>query len=539
MLACRRYPPTLSTAMAPARSPYRGPELARVLPEQTLPQFIRASARAQGDAVALVDAASGRALTYAALDHAIGRCAAGLAACGMKHGDTLLMLAPNSPEWPVAALGAMAAGGVVSGANPAYGVDDLAHQMRESRARFVFTVPPLLATVREAAVAAGCECIIVLGEAAAGTTTFASLLACTDAEPEVPADLDALAALPFSSGTTGLPKGVMLSHRTIVANICQVNQARPTTPGTVAMAFLPMFHIYGFTVITLAGLARGIRLVTLPRFEPEPFLRAIERYRVARLALVPPVLQFLVAHPMVAQHDLSSLEAISCGAAPLGSALERLAAERLKCSVSQGFGMTESSGCIALTYPDRARTGSSGQLLPATEARIVDPVALTDMPHGEPGEIWFRGPQVFKGYLNQPEATAATITADGYVRTGDIGTIDDDGYLFITDRLKELIKVKGFQVAPAELEALLVTHPQVAEVAVIGRADMRAGEVPVAYVVVRGALDGAALKDWVAARVVDYKQLADVVFCDAIPKTPAGKLLRRDLRAIDAKRSTA
>ena len=515
---------------------FEGPALDAPIPHVTVPRFIRERARHHPHAVALVEAASGRELTYGALDHAIGRCAAGLAAHGFKPGDVLLMFAPNSPEWPIAALGALAAGGVVSGANPMYGADDLAHQMRDSNARFVFTVPPFLATVHEAATKAGGATVIVLGEAE-GSLSFAALLACTAAEPALAEDPDAVAALPYSSGTTGLAKGVVLTHATIVANVCQYNQASDLREGMVTLAFLPMFHIFGFTVVTLCGLAAGSKIVTVPRFEPEPFLKAIATYRVSRLGVVPPVMQFLAMHPLIDAFDLSSIEIVGCGAAPLGSALERRVAERLKCKVMQGFGMTESSGCVAVTNPDRIRCGTSGQLLPGTQARLIDPATGIDAAAGEPGELWFRGPQAFKGYLNQPQATAATITADGWVRTGDIGTIDADGYLTITDRLKELIKVKGFQVAPAELESLLFTHPAVADAAVIGRADDRAGELPVAYVVARGALDATELKAWIAERVVAYKQLGDVVLCEAIPKTAAGKILRRVLRQQDAERA--
>jgi acyl-CoA synthetase (AMP-forming)/AMP-acid ligase II len=519
---------------APARI-FEGPALDAPVPRVTLPNLIRESARRHPAAVALVDAASGRQYDYGTLDHLIGRCAAGLAAHGFGRGDVLLMFAPNLPEWPIAALGALAAGGVVSGANPMYGADDLAHQLRDANAHFVFTIPPFLATVQAAAAMAGGATVVLLGEAE-GTLSFASLLACGDAEPAAPDDPDALAALPYSSGTTGVAKGVMLTHATIVANVCQYNQSWRTPQGTVVLAFLPMFHIFGLTVITLCGLAAGVKIVTVPRFEPEPFLKAIQTFRVQRLGVVPPVLQFLALHPLVDAFDLSSLEIIGCGAAPLGQALEHKAAERLKCKVMQGFGMTESSGCVTVTHPERIRSGTSGQLLAGTQARVVDPASGADAEPGQPGELWFRGPQAFKGYLNQPQATAATITPDGWVRTGDIGTIDADGYLTITDRLKELIKVKGFQVAPAELEALLFTHPAVADAAVIGRPDERAGELPVAYVVARGTLSVEQLKGWVAERVVQYKQLGDVVLCEAIPKTPAGKILRRVLRQQDAVR---
>jgi acyl-CoA synthetase (AMP-forming)/AMP-acid ligase II len=508
------------------------------VPLTTLPHYIREQARRWPDRVAIVDAASGRSVRYGELDRLIGRFAAGLVEHGFQAGDTLLMFAPNLPEWPVAALGALSAGGIISGANPQCGAADLARQMRDARARFVFTIAPLRAIVSEAGALAGGVTIIVLGESGEDIT-YGSLIASTAAEPVGMRDADALAALPYSSGTTGLQKGVMLTHRTILSNVVQYTAATfepEMFERMVVLAVLPMFHIFGFTVIMLCGLARGARLVTLTRFEPGPFLEAVQTHRVTHLAVVPPMLHFLAVHPLVASYDLSSLEAIGCGAAPLAGTLECQAAERIRCRVAQGYGMTESSGVIATTYPGRARVGSSGQLLPGTQARVIDPLTGEDLPRGASGEIWFRGPQAFKGYLNQPEATAAAITPEGWVRTGDLGHIDADGYLYLTDRLKELIKVKGFQVAPAELEALLRTHPQVADAAVIGRADERAGELPVGYVVARGALDCVELKSWLAQQVCEYKQLADVVLCDAIPKTPSGKILRRVLRAQDLAR---
>lgn len=534
-----------------------GPPLSAPVPALTLPRWLRVRARQRPDAVALIDGVSGSRYTYGALDHLIGRCAAGLARLGFRPGDVLLMLAPNAPEWPIAALGAMAAGGVVSGANPGYSATDLAHQLHEVGARFVFTTPELLVMVREAAGDPHAVQVILLGEAD-DAVAFATLLACADAEPAsgmgcdsrnepdngAAADADSLAALPFSSGTTGLAKGVRLTHRTLLANLLQFEQANPVVPDArgsdVVLALLPMFHIYGFALVTLASLARGSTLVTLPRFEPALFLQTIASHRVTRLAVVPPIMQFLAQHPLVDAHDLSSLERISCGAAPLACALEVQVAARLKCRVLQGFGMTESSGCVAINPAGDGRIGSVGRLLPATQGRVVDPAHGGDLPRGSDGEIWFRGPQAFKGYHNNPEATARAITDDGWVKTGDIGHFDNDGFLFITDRLKELIKVKGYQVAPAELEALLLTHPSVADVAVIGRADARAGEVPVAYVVPRAAaetFDAAGLRAWLAARVASYKQLADVVLCEIIPKNPSGKTLRRVLRSADLARN--
>jgi acyl-CoA synthetase (AMP-forming)/AMP-acid ligase II len=496
-------------------------------PPTSVPAFIRAAARTHPHDVALVDAASGRSYAYGQLDSMIGRFAAGITALGFRPGDVLALFAPNLPEWPIAALGAMAAGGAVTGVNPLYGARELEHQLKDSEARFVFTVPPFLDTARQAASAADCESIILLGEAE-GTFSFASVMANTDPEPAVEVSPDSLAALPYSSGTTGMAKGVLLPHRTLVANVAQFN-ASIEIENPVSLAFLPMFHIFGFTVVTLAGLASGAKLVTIPRFEPEPFLQAIREHRVTNLFVVPPIMQFLAAHPLVDQFDLSSVELIGCGAAPLSAAMEQAVAKRLDCTALQGYGMTESSGVISVSSLDRQRPGSSGVLVAGTEARIIDPQTGSDARPGDAGEIWFRGPQAFGGYLNNPEATAATIADDGWVLTGDIGHIDADGFVYLTDRLKELIKVKGFQVPPAELEALIQTHPNVADVGVIGRDDERSGEIPVAYVVPRGELDPEALKEWVAGQVVEYKQLGAVVIADEIPKNPSGKILHRIL----------
>ena len=299
-----------------------------------------------------------------------------------------------------------------------------------------------------------------------------------------------------------------------------------------------MFHIMGFAVVALGGLAKGATLVTLPGFEPRSFLSAIHDYRVTTVFVVPPIANFLASHPMADEFDLSSLETVGCGAAPLGSATEAAIASRFGCLVAQGYGMTESSGCISYpVFSQDPRAGASGVLLPNTEGMIIEPSSGEALGAGATGEVWFRGPQVFTGYLNNPEATAHTINKEGWVLTGDLGHFDDDGFLHITDRLKELIKVKGFQVAPAELEALLHTHPDINDVAVIGRPDDRAGEVPVAYVVaVRDGVTANAITDWMAERVSDYKKLAEVVFTDAIPKNPSGKILRRMIRDTDALR---
>lgn len=514
-----------------------GEPISPPVPRQTVPEFIRARARTRADATAIVDGITGRRIGYGELDRLIGRCAAGLAAQGFRPGDAMLVCSPNSPAWVIVALGAMAAGGRVSGANPSYTPAELRHQLRDCGARFVFTTPALLGSVREAAAGTACERIVVDG-AAEGCLALDELLASSEPEPVADADPEGIALLPYSSGTTGLPKGVMLAHRAIVANICQTLQACAWPPDVVALGFLPMFHAMGFSLTSLCTLAHGGTLVTLPRFEPQSFLNAIATYRVTDLIAVPPVMQFMAAHPMVDQFDLGSLRLTGAGGAPMSAALEARVSARLGCHCTQGYGMTEVTAAVTLGMtPATMRPGSVGKVVPGAQLRVVDPATNQDVGVGREGELWFRGPQMLAGYLNNPQATAALITADGWVRSGDLGLVDADGFVFVTDRLKELIKFKGMQVAPAELEALLLTHPAVADAAVIGRPDERAGEVPVAYLVVRGAPEPAAIKAWLAERVAPHKQLADVVVVEAIPKNPSGKLLRRLLRAQDAARA--
>ncbi|MFM7224138.1 MAG: AMP-binding protein [Actinomycetota bacterium] len=518
------------------------------IPEVTLWGLVADSAQRHPDRVALADGTSGRTLTYRELDAAVARAAGGLRARGVTTGDVVAVVASNSVEWLVAALAVIRLGGALTGANPGYVPDELAAQLGDSGARLVLTDRSALATVAAAVRAVpAVEAIVLLDDSAAtGTTPDGRpvLAWSTIAEHGTPfaadavADLDLVCALPYSSGTTGRSKGVRLTHRTLVANICQVAAVAPVAAGDRVLAFLPLFHIMGFAVVALGGLVKGATVVTLPGFEPETFLRTIEEQRITNIFVVPPVANFLVQHPLVDAFDLSSLDTIGCGAAPLGADTEAALRARIGCRFAQGYGMTESNGCISYPqFADPETAGASGRLLPNTEAMIVDPATGRALGPGETGEFRFRGPQVFAGYLGNPEATAETIDGDGWVHSGDLGHIDATGRVYITDRLKELIKVKGFQVAPAELEAALLAHPHILDAAVIGRPDDRAGERPVAYVVGDDSLDTDELMAWMAARVSEYKRLAAVVRTDAIPRNPSGKILRRVLRTADEGRA--
>jgi acyl-CoA synthetase (AMP-forming)/AMP-acid ligase II len=454
---------------------------------------------------------------------------AGLAARGFGPGDVLALWAPNLPPWAGVALGAMAAGGTVTGANPAYTERELVGQLTDAGASVLVTVPALVPAARSAAAAAGVGEVVVIGEAE-GATPIAALLAGDGPAPGVALDPDtAVALLPYSSGTTGLPKGVMLTHTNLVTTVRQVNRGLRLTRHDTVLAVAPFFHIMGFMATLAVPLASGATVVTMPRFDLEGFLTLVQRHRVTVLVVPPPVMAALAGHPLVDGYDLSSLELVVSGGAPLGADLQRAVAARLPgAAVRQGWGLTETS--IGVTLPDRRRDtvpGSVGRLMPNTELRVVDPRTGRDLGAGEPGELWARGPQVMAGYHGRPDATAEMIDADGWLHTGDLGHVDRDGNVFVVDRLKELIKVSAYQVAPAELEALLAGHPAVADAAVIPRPDGAHGEVPVALVVPCGELDPDELVAWVAERVAPHKRLRAVRLVDAIPRTPAGKLLRR------------
>ena len=514
---------------------FRSPHPDVRVPDLPLHRFVLANAVALGEKPALIDGSSGRTLTYAQLGAGVERLAAGLARQGFKKGDVLGLFAPNCPEFALAFHGALAAGGVVTTVNSLSTVQDLQFQLRNAGARFLVTVAPLLDRAVPAAGLAGIERVFVLGDApqSPGTTPFAVLLAADTRLPEVSIEpATDLAALPYSSGTTGLPKGVMLTHRNLVANLVQTAELHPVEETDRIVAVLPFFHIYGLQVVLNLGLWRGATLVTMPRFELEAFLGLLEQQRITRAFVVPPIVLALAKHPAVDAFDLSRVKAMMSGAAPLGAELETACGRRLGCEIVQGYGLTEASPVTHANPigPGGPKPGTVGQLLPNTECRVVDAAGGTDLGPGEDGELWIRGPQVMRGYLNNPEATAAMLDEDGWLHTGDIGHVDQDGYFRIVDRLKELIKYKGFQVAPAELEGVLCSHPAVADAAVVPMADDVCGEVPKAFVVLKGAASPADLMAYVAERVAPYKKIRAVEVVDAIPKSPSGKILRRVLR---------
>jgi 4-coumarate--CoA ligase len=501
------------------------------IPDELLVDFVLARAGELGDKPALVDGPSGRTLTYGALLAAVRSLAGGLVARGFEPGQTLAVLAPNLPEYAVVFHGVAYAGGVVTTINPTYTAHEIHHQLVDADARLLVTVAPFLEAARTAAEGTSVEEIFVIGEAD-GATPLTALMGEPLAD-QVPRDVHATVALPYSSGTTGVSKGVMLSHRNLVANVAQVLGPADLREDETLIAVLPFFHIYGMQVLMNCGLRTGATIVTMPRFDLEQFLSIHQEYGVTRSFVAPPIVVAMAKHPLVDSYDLSKLEQVFSGAAPLSAELALEAGKRLGCEVVQGYGMTEMSPVSHLTPVGQFKPGSVGVTAPNTEMRIVDPLSGEDLGLDADGEIWVRGPQVMLGYLNNAQATASTLDAEGWLHTGDIGHVDEDGHVFVVDRLKELIKYKGFQVPPAELEAVLLTHPDVADAAVVGLPDEEAGEIPVAYVVRRAGSEATAeqIMEFVAGQVAHYKQVRRLEFIDAVPKSASGKILRRELRA--------
>jgi acyl-CoA synthetase (AMP-forming)/AMP-acid ligase II len=499
------------------------------IPDISLTDYVFRTAPDDAERVAIIDGVDGAVWTRGAvLDHA-RRLAGGLHGRGISTGNTVALMAGNGPHFAIAFHAVALTGAAVTPINPTYGADEIAHQLDDAGADLLIVSPRAAAA---ATVAANGRPVAVIGEA-----SFDELFG----EPLDQERLDftqATVALPYSSGTTGLPKGVMLTHRNLVANLVQSGAVHDFRRDDVALVAIPMFHIYGLNGLMNACLAHGVPFVTLPRFELEAVLSLIQEHRITLFYGVPPVMLALARHPLVDDYDLSSLRRISCAAAPLGPELAKEVADRIGCPVSQAFGMTELSPMSHTTIMPDLKPGSSGVTVPNTESLIVDGA---DRPLGvdEVGQLLVRGPQVMAGYLNNPAATAETVDADGWLHTGDLARIDADGHLFIVGRVKELIKYNGFQVAPAELEALLLEHPDVADAAVIGVPDVHVGEIPTAFVVVRPGhrLTSQDVIDHVAAKVATYKRIRRVEFVDEIPKSAAGKILRRELH--DAARHLA
>ena len=497
---------------------------------------------AQLGKVALVDGASGAETTYGELIARIDAVAGALAARGVGVGTVVGLLCPNTPAFAIVFHGILRAGATVTTINSLYTPGEIENQLRDAGATWMFTVSPLLEGAALAATHAGlAEDNVIVLDGAPGHPSLADLLAEGHGAPAVDFDpATHLAVLPYSSGTTGLPKGVMLTHRNLVANVAQSKRVIGLAETDRVLAVLPFYHIYGLTVLLNYALGCGASLVTMPRFDLPEFLRITSETKCTWVFIAPPIAVALAKHPLVSEFDLSGLDVVFSGAAPLDGALASAVATRLGCRVRQGYGMTELSP-VSHAIPverDDIPLDSIGLALPNLECRLVDPETGHDIEvpaegPSAPGELLCRGPNVMVGYLGNETATTSTLTTDGWLHTGDIATVDAGGVYTIVDRLKELIKYKGYQVAPAVLEAVLLRHPLIADAAVIGILDADGQEIPKAFVVTQPGtlLSEDDVMTYVAENVAPHEKVRAVEFIVAIPKSTAGKILRKDLRA--------
>ena len=505
-------------------------------------ELLRRTAARLPEKTAVIDGE--RRFTFRQLEEYSGRLGGALASFGVRRDEHVALLAPNCAEFVIAFYGILKAGAIVTTINSGYREREIAHQLNDSGAEVVIVhadLEPVLESAREEA--PGLRRVVPI-EPTALPGSFWDAIDRAPAAPPAPVvrpDED-VAALPYSSGTTGLSKGVMLTHANLVSNVEQMvgREGEESVPreDDVILVHLPLFHIYGMNVLMNPAVAVGATQVMMGRFDMDRFLSLISRHRVTQLFTVPPVGLSVTQYAGVSDHDLTSLRVGFFGAAPMSAELQLRVEEALGCTVIQGYGMTETSPLANSDFlePERIRRGSVGPAAPDTEERVVDVETGTRvLPVGEVGELMIRGPQVMRGYYDNAGATAETLTEDGWLHTGDIARMDADGYVWILDRKKELIKYKGFQVPPAELEGLMLEHPAVTDVAVIGRPDVEAGEIPKAFVVPRIGVevDEDALVRFVAGRVATFKQVREVEFIGAIPKSPSGKILRRLLKERD------
>jgi acyl-CoA synthetase (AMP-forming)/AMP-acid ligase II len=484
-------------------------------------------------APAVIDGATGERITRGELAARSAAIAAAFRARGIGRGDLVAIAMPNFAWWPVVAMGVWRTGAAIEPLSPLWTADESARVLARAIPSLAVAFAPMAPTVADAlhAAAPGVELVVAGGE-----TPLEEQLAGGPGDPYVEPDLSPaqLAAVPFSSGTGGLPKGVRLTHGNLAAGAAQaiaaLSTGEPLDADAVILAGAPFFHSIGLTLMLSGGLVAGATIVTVPIPKLDAMLPLVAEHGVTHMAVPPPAFEAMATSPLLDEHDLSSIWTLVTGGAHLTPGVEDRLSQRLGCVARSGYGMTECTCTISAPYERISTAGTVGWLAPGTEARLIDPGTGTDVDGDAPGELWIRGPQVMEGYHGLPEATAASITPDGWLRTGDLVTIRDDGQLEIRDRLKELIKVSGASVAPAEIELVLREHPAVSDAGVVGVPDSRRGEAPIAFVTLATPAEPDELSEFAAERLAGYKRPREVVVVDDLPRLPTGKLLRGALR---------
>ncbi|XP_069685502.1 uncharacterized protein [Periplaneta americana] len=521
------------------------------IPNVSIPEYIWEKIDLWPDKVAYECAITGRRYRYAEARELCRRFAASLHRIGLQPGDCLAIIMSNNIEWPIVLFGAIEAGLVVTTINPTYTAEEMSRQLKDSQPRFIVTVSSIHSTVQKALDSTNKKegpFIIIAPEIEKShipehAIDLMHMLrdGIDTSHIRFNGSVEDTAILPYSSGTTGLPKGVMLHHRNVVSNVQQthvpelaVYEMATDSYQDVTPAVLPFFHAYALCYELMAAIFCGAKLVILPRFEPATFLETLEKHQVTVLHSVPPMVLFLASHPNVKPKHIQNLRYIVCGAAPIGPKdIERFFKRAgPDTRLIQAYGMTETSPIITISPKNNTNYESVGIPIPNTEVKVRDLETGKALAAGETGEICTRGPQNMKGYFKLPEATAQMIDSEGWLHTGDVGYYDEKGYFYVVDRFKELIKVQGFQVAPAELEEILRAHPDVQDAAVVGVPDERKGEIPKAFVVTKASnITEESIKKFVEKKVAKYKRLeGGVEFVTSIPKTQSGKILRKVLR---------